>query len=82
MHGARPGRKSTELDEKFHVEKSISERLEQTLKTRLDKSYFDITVEAKLKRRLEAAPYRRPRDKSVAEAETGETECSQLGTKR
>ncbi len=40
-----------ELDEKFHLEKSISERLEQTLKTRLDKKYFDITVEAKLKRK-------------------------------
>ncbi|MDG0817696.1 hypothetical protein [Bdellovibrio svalbardensis] len=41
----------SELDEKFHLEKSISERLEQTLKTRLEKSYFDITVEAKLQRK-------------------------------
>lgn len=38
-----------ELDEKFKLEKSISERLEQTLKTRLDKNFFDITVEVKLK---------------------------------
>lgn len=43
-----------ELDEKFHLEKSISERLEQTLKTRLEKKYFDITVEAKLKRKTSA----------------------------
>ncbi|MGE5087255.1 MAG: hypothetical protein ACM3MG_13195, partial [Bacillota bacterium] len=41
----------SELDEKFHLEKSISERLEQTLKTRLEKDYFDITVEAHLKRK-------------------------------
>lgn len=41
----------SELDEKFHLEKAISERLEQTLKTRLEKDYFDITVEARLKRK-------------------------------
>jgi hypothetical protein len=40
-----------ELDEKFHIEKTIAERLEQTLKTRLDKKHFDITVEAKLSRK-------------------------------
>lgn len=37
-----------ELDEKFHLEKSITEKLEQTLKTRLEKNYFEITVEATL----------------------------------
>ncbi|MBO9668830.1 MAG: hypothetical protein J7501_18675, partial [Bdellovibrio sp.] len=41
----------SDLDEKFHLEKAISERLEQTLKTRLEKDYFDITVEARLKRK-------------------------------
>ena len=40
-----------EFDEKFHIEKIIAERLEQTLKTRLDKKYFDITVEAKISRK-------------------------------
>jgi hypothetical protein len=40
-----------EFDEKFHIEKTIAERLEQTLKTRLDKKYFDITVEAKINRK-------------------------------
>ncbi len=37
------------LDEKFQMEKAISEKLEQVLKTRLDKSYFDITVIAQVK---------------------------------
>lgn len=36
------------FDEKFQIEKKISERLEQVLKTRLDKAYFDITVEVVL----------------------------------
>lgn len=38
----------TDFDEKFRLEKAISERLEQTLKTRLEKQYFDITVEVQL----------------------------------
>lgn len=41
----------TDLDEKFRLEKAISERLEQALKTRLEKQYFDITVEVQLSRK-------------------------------
>lgn len=37
------------FDEKFEIEKAIAERLEQALKTRLDKAYFDITVDAQIK---------------------------------
>ena len=48
------------LDEKFHLEKTISDRLEQILKTRLDKKHFDISVDAKIKQktnqRLSAVP--------------------------
>lgn len=37
------------LDEKFQIEKAIAERLEQTLKTRLDKAHFEIAVDAQIK---------------------------------
>lgn len=38
-----------DFEEKFRLEKNIAERLEQVLKTRLDKAYFDVTVEATIK---------------------------------
>lgn len=44
------------LDEKFQLEKTISDRLEQILKTRLDKKHFDVTVEAKIKRKTPLLP--------------------------
>lgn len=38
-----------DLDEKFRLEKVISERLEHTLQTRLEKDYFDVSVEVKIR---------------------------------
>jgi hypothetical protein len=54
LHFAHAQNSVDELDEKFHLEKTISDRLEQTLKTRLEKKYFDITVEAQVKRKANA----------------------------
>lgn len=44
-----------DFDDKFRIEKTITDRLEQTLKTRLDKAYFDITVDAQIAKRHDPA---------------------------